>query len=497
MQPLLSHSPPERPLPYGACSLSVSGYHREPETLGDTNNTQASCDSSSTSPRGRPLGDVRSASVSPPSSTQASPARVAGVMLSSPYLLDMTTAAANTPTCSISIHKDPATLHTGSPFVEGICGAGTAAMQADSGGGDNDSGVWMCTDSETPPRIGSLCSAVVSPVVISSPAPAMVDGAERCAGTPAALLPPPISTASLSSAGQECRAAAAREHGSSATYEMLSSLVSSPSTSAAPLEAHTPLHAMGLVRCDSTSLMRRLHQRGRRVQVLGAPLDDEEEGTRLHTGTSRLLAFHHTSPQAHLRCGFSPAPHLGHDATTTPAFGAGASRLPAGPTPPLHDGAAVAATAVASGVAGSIHDGTLRSLGSSMLTFVDHELDSRASDSIATDMADAVHGESDKRHARDGSGGLRRLTSASRSLHTSCRSPLLATPHVAPFLLSPTPRRRGRLTGAAAAAPLSQVTVEYAAAIQAAAKYGCPLRQLLAMRCDDGDEDTWRDSEGS
>ncbi|CAG9580328.1 hypothetical protein LMJF_32_1965 [Leishmania major strain Friedlin] len=296
------------------------------------------------------------------------------------------------------------------------------------------------------------------------------------------ILPPPIET-SHPTLQKVCVVSSPANTWQGVAVKDMLSFSSSSLMSAAPSQLN-PLHGAGLIRCHSAPA---LHKVANRTKVLVHRSLPEEEVSRPRSAVVQIAAIAVTSPRAHHGDeSFSAQPP--HGATITSRSGPRASCLRASTSvsgPVLEEVAAVALTGVGS------REFSFRSPSSSIVTFIDHELDISTTDSGVLHAGDGLHDASEAESLLESEGG-RRCSGTKLYLLTDTRSSLVSGAHVRPFMSRSTVRHR-RLPAAVTSVPQpAHLTSEYAAAVQAAAKHGRSLRQILA-RCGDAD-DALRDS---
>ncbi|KAG5471017.1 hypothetical protein CUR178_02324 [Leishmania enriettii] len=243
------------------------------------------------------------------------------------------------------------------------------------------------------------------------------------------------------------------------------------------------LHDVGLIRLNSAPALRGT-AKGRTVQVLGSPLEVEVD--RPHHAARKIAALTLTRPIAHHR-GDPSTTQLQDEASLASTSGicTSCSRAPNSIQGAILENVAAVAFA---GV--GAHEFSLCSPSSSMLTFVDHELDI-TTDPAVLHVGDSLLGVSEAGSLLDSEGGLR-PSGTRHYLLAGTHSPLSSGP-VMSFASKSTSQHRCRPGVVASLAQSAQLTSEYAAAVQAAAAYGRSLRQILA-RCSDDADDALRDS---
>ncbi|GET91537.1 hypothetical protein LtaPh_3221100 [Leishmania tarentolae] len=249
-------------------------------------------------------------------------------------------------------------------------------------------------------------------------------------------------------------------------------------TSAAPSQLNQ-LPRAGLIRCHSTPALRKVENR-HRVQVLTS---SPEEEVNLHRPTAaRAATLTLASPASRHRDECLPM-HVPHEGNVSSSSGSRASRLRAlsnisGPI--REEVAAVAMAGVGS------RELSYCSPNSSIVTFIDHELDISTTDSGVFHAGDGLHDASGAESLLDSESGRRR-SSRKHYLLTNARSPLLSGAHVRSLMPKSAARHRRLPTVVTAASQPAHRTSEYVAAVQAAAKHGRSLRQILSRCCDADD----------
>ncbi|KAG5495506.1 hypothetical protein GH5_03168 [Leishmania sp. Ghana 2012 LV757] len=327
--------------------------------------------------------------------------------------------------------------------------------------------------------------AAATPLVLSSE-----EELENVSAMAAVLSQPQSPWLTVSSSG-ESHPTLHRECVTSAAAKTLQGLgvpagLSTFSPTSAMSAASSPpdrLHGAGLIRLNSAPALRGM-AKGRTVQVLGSP--PEVEVDRPHPAALKIAALTLSGPIAHHRDDPSTT-QLQDEASLTSSSGLCTSCLRAPTSIPGAVFESVAAVAFA-GV--GAHEFSLCSPSSSMLTFVDHELDI-ATDPAVLHLGDSLLGVSEAGSLLDSEGGLR-PSGTRHYLLAGTHSPLSSGP-VMSFASKSNPQHRCRPAVVTSVAQSAQFTPEYAAAVQAAAAYGRSLRQILARRSDDAD-DALRDS---
>ncbi|CAJ1032511.1 hypothetical protein, conserved [Leishmania lindenbergi] len=263
-------------------------------------------------------------------------------------------------------------------------------------------------------------------------------------------------------------------------------LFSSSSIISAASSRLNRFHSARLMRCHSAPALRKSANGHKVCEFSSLP---ERIVSQHRSAAVEVTSLPLTSSVARHRAESSPTQLL-HDVNLTLSSGLCASRLRA--TTSIPDAMLEEVTPAAFTGVGS-HEFSFLSPSSSVLTFIDHEFDINTTDSSVFHAVDGLHGTSAAGSLLDSEGG-RRPTGTRRYLLANARSPLLSTAHVMPCISGSTARNGYRPAVVSSLKHPAQLTSEYAAAVQAAAKYGRSLRQILAMRSDDVDG-TLRDSE--
>ncbi|AYU81753.1 hypothetical protein LDBPK_322080 [Leishmania donovani] len=309
--------------------------------------------------------------------------------------------------------------------------------------------------------------------------------------TQAAVLPQPSTTpilvpsigASHPTLQKGCVASSPADTWQGVAVQNVLSFSSSSLMSAASSQLNQ-LRGAGLIRCHSAPALHKVANRNKALVHRSSP---EEEVNRPRSAVVKVATLAFTSPTAHHGDeSFSAQPP--HGANLTSSSGPRASCLRA--TTSVSGSAVEEVAAVAVAGVGS-REFSLRSPNSSIVTFIDHELGISTADSGVFHAGDDLHDASEAESLLECEVG-RRHSGTKRYLLTDTRSSLLPGAHVRPLMSRSTVRHR-RLPAVVTSVPQSaHLTSEYAAAVQAAAKHGRSLRQILA-RCGDAD-DALRDS---
>lgn len=261
------------------------------------------------------------------------------------------------------------------------------------------------------------------------------------------------------------------------------SFSSSSLMSAVPSQLNQ-LHGAGLIRCHSAPALHKVASGHKALVPSSSP---EEEVSRPRSAVVSVAALTFACPTARLYDeSFSTQPPHGANLASSSGPRASCLRAPTSVSGSmLEEVAALTLAGVGS------REFSFRSPNSSIVTFIDHELDISTTDSGVFHAGDGLHDASEAESLLENEGG-RRYSGTKRYLRTGTRSPLSSGAHLRPLMSRSTMRHRRLSTVVTSVPQPAHLTSEYAAAVQAAAKHGRSLRQILA-RCGDAD-DALRDS---